>query len=116
MEGGGLNLPLNEKHTVLYTGSHDNDTTVGWYRKNYANRLKGLYSNEDIAWHFIEQAYGSDAETVIVPLQDVLSLDTEARMNTPGTTEGNWTWRYREGSLTEDLKNRLRSLVSKYRR
>lgn len=116
MEEGEFKLPLNEKHTVIYTGSHDNDTTLGWYKDKYKKTLAGVVKEEEIPWHFIEMAYKSDAETVIIPLQDVLALDSDSRMNTPGTLQGNWQWQYRKNSLITDLADKLARLVDNYRR
>jgi len=110
-------FPLSEKETVLYTGTHDNDTLVGWYEKERKGRhAKTPAEKTEISWYFIEIAMRSDARTVIIPLQDILGLDSEARMNTPGTAEGNWLWRFPGGVLTEELARRLRSLTEKYRR
>jgi 4-alpha-glucanotransferase len=85
-------------HAVVYTGTHDNDTTAGWAEDRSA------------AWRFIELAYSSPAAVAIVPAQDVLELGSEARMNTPGRIEGNWTWRLRRGQLTAKHAARLREL------
>lgn len=104
-------LPLSQKCNIVYTGSHDNDTILGWYR---ANGQEG--EPEEVCWRFIEMAYKSDADTVIIPLQDILCLGTEAKMNVPGTVEGNWQWRYRDGVLTPERAGKLASLVEKYRR
>jgi 4-alpha-glucanotransferase len=103
-------LQFNERvegireQTVIYTGTHDNDTTAGW-----AN-------DPSAAWRFIELAYSSRAALAIVPAQDVLALGSEARMNTPGVEEGNWTWRLRRGQLTSKHAARLRDLAERYGR
>lgn len=111
-------LPHNFSHnTVVLTGSHDNDTTRGWYEKasererDYVRR----YLNTDgsnIAWLMVRLAFSSVANQAIVPLQDVLQLGSEARMNMPGRAGGNWGWRYREEVLTSWLSSRLRELVT----
>ncbi|MBC2601480.1 4-alpha-glucanotransferase [Puniceicoccus vermicola] len=92
-------LPHNlQPCTVLYPGSHDNDTTVGWYEsedeavRDYVRRYLRV-SGEEIAWDFIRAGYQSVANLFVVPFQDLLSLGTEARFNTPGTAVGNWSWR-----------------------
>jgi len=110
-------FPLYEKETILYTGTHDNDTILGWYgqgRKGWKTKTQG--EKAEIALHFVEAAMSSDAGTVIIPLQDILALDSEARMNTPGTVEGNWLWRFPAGLLTAELAAGLRGLTEKYHR
>ncbi|MEE8525612.1 MAG: 4-alpha-glucanotransferase [Thermoanaerobaculia bacterium] len=104
-----------EPACVVYTGTHDNDTTVGWYQSldDEARRRHRRYTGAaaDVHWTLIELAYESVAETAMVPVQDVLGLDREARMNTPAVAEGNWSWRLRESQLTPELARRLRALV-----
>jgi 4-alpha-glucanotransferase len=126
-------LPHNyTRETVVYTGTHDNDTTVGWFEahdaegddeesarlrreRDYCLRYLGSDGRE-IHWDFIRAAHASVADLAIVPLQDVLGLSSEARMNTPASAEGNWGWRFREGDLTEPLRQRLRDLTGLYAR
>lgn len=74
---------------MLYTGIHDNDTILGWYEKGSGRQAKTPAEKKEISWHFIEAALRSDARTVVIPLQDILGLGSEARMNTPGTVENN---------------------------
>jgi len=100
-------LPHNlNSRTVLYPGSHDNDTTVGWYTKeaepvrDYLRRYLRV-SGDEIAWDLIRAGYASVADLFIVPFQDLLSLPADARFNTPGTSEGNWTWRASPEMLTQ---------------
>lgn len=115
-------LPHNyERNCVAYTGTHDNDTTLGWYNalgeeeRGRVHRYLGpLY--EPANWAFIRLAYASVADIAIVPLQDVLGLGTEARMNVPGQPGGNWSWRYREQALVGDLSARLHGLALTYGR
>lgn len=131
---GGLeniHLPHNyPKNTVAYTGTHDNDTAVGWFDSQMSDKLQFVekrtaenatseiefcleYLHSDgteIHWAFINAVLGSAANTALVPLQDVLGLGTEARMNLPNTVAGNWSWRYRKQDLTELLARRLRGL------
>ncbi|MDQ5851730.1 MAG: 4-alpha-glucanotransferase [Chloroflexota bacterium] len=110
-------LPHNyTRHFVVYSGTHDNDTTVGWFNTRgpeerfFALTYTGT-NGSDIAWDFIRLAFTSVANTAVVPLQDVMSLGTEARMNLPGRAHGNWGWRYRDWMLTEALAHGLRNLA-----
>jgi 4-alpha-glucanotransferase len=98
--------------TVCYTGTHDNDTTLGWYLKASKDCQKKVrqYMNTNrskVAWDFIRTCYGSVSEMAIVPLQDVLGLDSTARMNAPGTTMNNWQWRYIPELLDMELARKL---------
>jgi 4-alpha-glucanotransferase len=126
-------LPHNYHHNVVvYTGTHDNDTTVGWFKSEAGAGstrdaaqiererefcLKYLQSDgREIHWDFIRAVHASVASTAIVPLQDVLGLGTSARMNLPNTTSGNWAWRYRASALTEEISHRLKELTELYGR
>ncbi len=113
-------LPHNHQpHTVVYTGTHDNDTTVGWFQsctpkeRSHAQRYLGR-DGHDIAWDLIRAALGSVADTAVVPVQDLLQLGTEARMNMPGKLGGNWGWRYHAGDLTPEIAARLADLTTLY--
>lgn len=115
-------LPHNyEADTVVYTGTHDNDTTLGWFRscppheRDHALRYLGT-DGHDIVWDLIRLAFMSVASIAVVPLQDVLELGSEARMNVPGTASGNWRWRVREDALTRERAHRLASLTEIYGR
>ena len=102
-----------EPHTVAYTGTHDNDTTRGWFSAaDDDERARALaYLGEgDMAWNMIRAAYTSVAETAIVPVQDILSLDSSARMNTPGKEHDNWSWRLSAAALTREHSEKLRQL------
>jgi 4-alpha-glucanotransferase len=107
-------------NTVVYTGTHDNDTTRGWFealpqsqRENVWNYLKrGPGESSEIAWELIRLAWSSVAALAIAPLQDVLNLGTEARMNLPGRVEGNWRWRCPEDMLSDPALDRLRELTT----
>lgn len=102
-----------EKNTVVYTGTHDNDTCRGWYEaaseaeKDHFRRYLNV-SGQDAAWDMIRLAFSSPADTAIVPLQDMLNLGTEHRMNIPGTAEGNWGFTFSfdwwQAGFTEGLK------------
>jgi 4-alpha-glucanotransferase len=122
------NYPRN---LVVYTGTHDNDTTVGWWtgtaghstrsqddidrERDYARRYLRLDAGA-VHWEFIRAALASVADTAIVPAQDVLGLGSEARMNRPGTGEGNWRWRLTGGQMTAALARQLAVLTETYER
>jgi 4-alpha-glucanotransferase len=123
--GGGADhpyLPHNfQPGCVVYTGTHDNDTALGWYWsastevQDHVRRYLGV-DGHDIAWDLIRLALASVAETAIIPVQDVLSLESEARMNTPALRDGNWQWRMSPGALTPFHAERLRDLTGLYGR
>ena len=111
-------LPHNyQPNCVVYTGTHDNDTTQGWFRSlaeaERAVVLEYLKSDNpaEIHWDMIGLAFASAAEMAIIPLQDLLGLGAEARMNTPSKGQGNWAWRFAPGSLTAELQDRLLGLT-----
>lgn len=128
-----IDLPHNYvPNVVAYTGTHDNDTTVGWFNSvagegstrtapqiererafclNYLN-TKG----DEIHWDFIRGVLASVANRAILPLQDLLGLGAEARMNLPNSTEGNWSWRYDGGALADEISERLKTLTELYGR
>ncbi|HLA13343.1 MAG TPA: 4-alpha-glucanotransferase [Pyrinomonadaceae bacterium] len=132
-DGKNIDLPHNyEKNVVAYTGTHDNDTTSGWFEsaagpgstrtakqiereRKFCMDYLGTEGKE-IHWDFIRALFASVANTAIVPLQDVLGLGTEARMNLPNSTEGNWSWRFNERDLTSELSERLLGLTTLYGR
>jgi 4-alpha-glucanotransferase len=119
------------RHRVVYTGTHDNDTTVGWWtgdvghstrslaeiadERAFARRYLGTEGRE-MHWDFIRAVIASVAETAIVPAQDLLGLGSEARMNQPGTPSGNWRWRLQPGQLTADIAARLAVLTETFDR
>jgi 4-alpha-glucanotransferase len=112
-----IHLPHRyEARTVVYTGTHDNDTALGWFNSapEHERALAKAYLGDDCAdfsWALIRAAYTSVAETSIVPVQDILSLGSEARMNRPGDTTKNWSWRLVAGGLTRTHAERLRKLA-----
>ncbi|MEN6341635.1 MAG: 4-alpha-glucanotransferase [Methanospirillum sp.] len=120
-----VNIPHNVvRDCVLYTGTHDTNTVRGWLEDEataaHHERLR-LYFGCDIPagempWVFIRLAMSTVANTVIVPLQDVLGLGSEGRMNRPGVPNGNWTWRLEEGMLTPEIVERLRTLTKVFAR
>ncbi len=123
-DGSGTNpyLPHNhEVNSVVYTGTHDNDTTVGWLESlpEAAQALVQEYLGtpaEAMPWPLVRSCYASVARLAVVPMQDVLALDGRHRMNTPGTTEGNWRWRFDWEMVPTDLAQRLRRFTEIYRR
>lgn len=116
-DSANLYLPHNQSpNTVVYSGTHDNDTTIGWYAtapEKTRDHVRRYYevSGENIGWDLIRSCYKSVAKLAIVPFQDLLSLGSEARFNTPGAAENNWEWRYH----ADDLR-RLRDSSSEYLR
>lgn len=109
-------LPYNYiENCVCYTGTHDNDTTKGWYLQaapELQDKARRYLScdGSNIHWDFIRLAMGSVARYVIFPLQDVLGLDSSARMNIPGTSKGNWSWRFKNEDLPEWISAYLNEL------
>lgn len=122
-EGTSPYLPhLYTQHTVCYTGTHDNDTTRGWYEhgatereRDHARRYLGRDGRE-IVWDLIRLGMSSVAHTFVAPLQDVLDLSSEARMNQPAHAAGNWAWRFHWTQLGGDVQPRLRELTDLYGR
>jgi 4-alpha-glucanotransferase len=115
-------LPHNYTHDfMVYPGTHDMQTVRGWWSvappavKDNARIYMGV-DGRDIAWDFIRLALASVADMAVIQVQDLLDLDNSARMNTPGTTTGNWTWRYRGGQLDHVVAERLRTLTRSYGR
>jgi 4-alpha-glucanotransferase len=121
-----------ERNLVAYTGTHDNDTTVGWWESKgtgdsirsiddvekehaFARAYLGL-ADESVHWALIRAILSSIANTAVIPLQDVLGLGSAARMNLPGTSSGNWRWRARSGALTDELAAKLRQMNTVYDR
>jgi 4-alpha-glucanotransferase len=121
-DGDPKNLFLPEHfvhNAVAYTGTHDNDTTRGWYAELPDAGRQALWKHlrrppgeeHEVAWELIRMAHQSRAAVVIVPLQDLLNLGTEARMNVPGMPEGNWRWRYTPQMPVREAFERLRELT-----
>ena len=123
------NYPRN---LVVYSGTHDNDTTVGWWsgdaghstrsqddlvrERDYASRYLRLDRTSEVHWEFIRAVLASVADTAIIPVQDLLGLGSQARMNQPATPSGNWRWQLRPRELTNDVVDRLRGLADTYER
>lgn len=124
--GGGNDneyLPhLYPENCVVYTGTHDNDTIMGWRAEADDNTIRHAYEychlsdEEGFNWGIIRTAYESRAKYAIIPMQDLLGLGSEARINTPSTLGGNWEWRIDAASLTDELAAKLNSMVNTYNR
>jgi 4-alpha-glucanotransferase len=116
-EGAHIYLPHQSAGKVIYTGTHDNDTVAGWWHSGAAEherRNAEAYvgrSDDGIHWGFIRVAHCSPASLSIVPLQDVLGLGSEARMNTPSLYGGNWRWRFNQAQLTSEMAAKLAHLA-----
>ena len=120
------NLRDMEENTVLYTGTHDNDTSIGWYEslndklsKNEIDTLKNVLKSDlkEVNWHMIEYSLQSRAMTVIVPIQDILGLGSDARMNTPGTiNDENWSWRMNGNELKNSMMEKMKNITEKANR
>ena len=115
-------LPFHhETNSVVYTGTHDNDTTLGWYvslddhTRQYVDEYLGL-SREVMPWPMIRVALASRSRMAIIPMQDLLGLDGSHRMNLPGSSDGNWLWRFDWSQVEEDLAGRLRRRILMYGR
>jgi len=121
-DGSDLYLPHNyEKNYVVYTGTHDNDTTRGWYEsapEKERDFVRRYLARDDkaVVWELIRSAQGSVAKYAVVPLQDVLGLGSEARMNTPGRAVGNWSWRLRPEQLEPWIAPALAEMAYNYGR
>jgi 4-alpha-glucanotransferase len=132
-DANNIDLPHNyHKNCVAYTGTHDNETTVAWFRSVVGagstrteaeiNAERGFCKKylqtrgDEIHWDFIRAVLASVANTAIIPLQDVLGIGSEGRMNLPNSTEGNWSWRFAADALTNTHSERLRDLAETYGR
>jgi len=119
-DGSADNPYLPEHHgeqSVVYTGTHDNDTTVGWWgsldeatRADVRSHL--VDPDEPMPWALVRLALSSTARLCVVPAQDLLGLGSGARMNTPGTDDGNWRWRAAPGVFDASLSGRVRELTA----
>ena len=115
---------LHRANSVVYSGTHDNDTTLGWYAtadERTRDHVRRYYrvDGREIGWDFIRSGFSSVANLAVFPLQDLMSLGSEARFNTPGKGQGNWTWRYTPDQLERlqrDAASYLRSLAELYGR
>lgn len=121
-DGSNPYLPHNHiPNSVIYTGTHDNDTTLGWFSALTPKRVQQIYRYLDLPGvnpvkDMIRTALASVARTAIIPLQDLLELPTEARMNRPGTPLGNWGWRFEAGMLDEKIAAEYAEMLAMYGR
>lgn len=116
-------LPHNyTANSVVYTGTHDNDTTRGWLEaishndRSFAEKYLNIEGNNDLEWYFIRAAIASVADTAIIPMQDYLGLGTEARINVPSTLGTNWKWRMTRGQMNEALAGKIYQMCRLYGR
>lgn len=120
-EGSGY-LPHNyTRNFIVYTGTHDNDTVRGWFNGLEPHIRQRVMDYADsnhhlVVYKMIRLAWSSTAQMAVIPLQDLLGLGSDARMNTPGTPSGNWQWRYREGALTDEKAQYLKHITKIYNR
>jgi 4-alpha-glucanotransferase len=125
--GDATNPYLPHNHQILsvvYTGTHDNDTTLGWYRKlpdavrHHVCDYFDVETTDDIAivWRMIGACFSSVARLAVIPMQDAMQLDTEHRMNIPGTVDHNWRWRYQWTQVEPGLAHTLRDMLKLYGR
>jgi 4-alpha-glucanotransferase len=126
--GGGADNPYlphnHELLSVVYTGTHDNDTTLGWIHAMPENVRQHLLTYVGCAEvdaikilrHVTVMALASVARLAILPMQDILALDTQHRMNMPGTTEGNWRWRFDWQQLKPEMRQDMQQLLQLYGR
>jgi 4-alpha-glucanotransferase len=117
-----VNLPHNyTSNFIVYTGTHDNDTSLGWFNSIDKKERRFLHKyisgkGKQFVRNFMEDAWASAAYIAIVPMQDVLGLDTDSRMNTPGTATGNWNWRFSWSQIRTNYKVFLKKITEKYNR
>jgi 4-alpha-glucanotransferase len=116
-------LPHNYDHNcVVYTGTHDNDTSRGWYEKldvtdkAFCARYLNLKDDSEVTREMIRAALASVSDLAVVPMQDYLELGSEARVNTPSTLGDNWKWRMKEGAFTDSLVKEMAQLSQTYGR
>ena len=120
-----LYLPHNiPQNSIIYTGTHDNDTLAGWIRTmpphadRYARQYLDYHGHDEkeYIWKFIRLAIASVAQRAVIPMQDYLCLGSEARINVPSTVGENWKWRLLKGQFTDELADRIRELSGIYGR
>jgi len=118
-DDNNVNLPhFYPRDSVVYTGTHDNDTTRGWLSSLSGpgaariRRYFGLEEEDNSAWPLIEAGFASVSRMAIFPVQDLLDLGSEARLNRPGTSAGNWKWRFTAAQLEQLRRERLEQLLS----
>ena len=115
---------IDSGNCVLYTGTHDNNTSNGWFYgdeisdddRKYIMEYLHMKDWSEFHWRIIREAYASIADLVIIPAQDILGYGAEYRMNTPGTTENNWAWKLTNGAITDDIVIKLNRMGEIFRR
>jgi len=123
-DGGPDNPYLPHNHeplSVVYTGTHDNDTTLGWFEARDRDGKQAVLDYlgnppDPMPWPVVRAAFASVARLAIVPFQDILALGSEHRMNMPGTTSGNWEWQFDWHQVPDDLPSRMHELLTRYAR
>jgi len=122
-DGGSIYLPYRyEKNCIVYTGTHDNDTTIGWYsglgksERVFLDAYLGGVDEKRVHWQLIRLAMGSVADVCIIPMQDLLGLPSSARMNRPQTAQGNWRWRLLPGQFDDGVVQKLADLTKLFGR
>jgi 4-alpha-glucanotransferase len=115
-----LNHSIINSQSVVYTGTHDNDTSAGWYasidepHRRYVRSMLGIADDSQFASRFIECAYSTTSDLCIIPMQDIFGLDSSARMNTPSKMENNWSWRMPANMLLPEIEMRLKKIAHIY--
>lgn len=110
------------ENCIVYTGTHDNDTVIGWYNsapdyeRENCKKYLDIHEGDSVNMKFIEAVYKCRADYAIIPIQDILGLDSTARINIPSTLGGNWTWRISKNALTKEISDMLRELSVRYSR
>ncbi|MBN2590156.1 MAG: 4-alpha-glucanotransferase [Sedimentisphaerales bacterium] len=112
------------ENCIVYTGTHDNNTTMGWFKNDLSSKQKNVLftylghkvSGKDVSWEMIRMAMNSVAKTTIIPMQDLLCLGSEARMNHPAKIRGNWKWRLKQSQINNKLANQLAKITELYGR
>ncbi|MBW1989311.1 MAG: 4-alpha-glucanotransferase, partial [Deltaproteobacteria bacterium] len=121
----GAYLPHNMgTNAVVYTGTHDNNTVIGWFRREAGRKEKARLSaylgkrvrSRDLHWDFIRLAMMSPANTAVIPLQDILGLGEQARMNNPAGGGGNWRWRLAPDGIPNYARRKLEAMTATYGR
>jgi 4-alpha-glucanotransferase len=122
-DGSSIYLPHRyERNCVVYTGTHDNDTTIGWYRglgsdeRAFLDAYLDGVDEERVHWQLVRLAMGSVADASIIPMQDILGLPSSARMNRPQTSQGNWRWRLAPGQFDDATVQKLAYMTKMFGR
>ena len=120
--GSGYLPHMYIHNSVAYTGTHDNDTIVGWYTscasedREFANQYLNINSDQEIHWQMIRAILASVSNLAIIPIQDYLGYNSNGRINIPSTTGNNWTWRLKQDELNETLSSQIADMTRLYGR